>query len=291
MIFSKTASEIKRGIWFMEPRIALSYADVINNVLSKTKNDFDPRPEAIAVRQALSPSGAYVNSDEEIPEGSIGIVAIHGPMIKYGDWCSYGADELVGFAAEFEAEENIIGQIWLMDSGGGSVAAVAPYLDFLKVAKKPVVALCDLCASANYYVASATDYIMAENNISAMFGSIGVMIQFADYKKYYEEKGIALHEIYADQSENKNKDFRAALENDYEPMKKEMLNPLAIQFQNHVKAHRPNLQNQDDVLSGKMYYAEEALQLGLIDGIGNIAKAIEKVKFLASARSLISNNY
>ncbi|WP_422105570.1 S49 family peptidase [Winogradskyella sp.] len=291
MIFSKTASEIKRGIWFMEPRIALSYADVVSNVLNKTQKEIDPRPDAVKVRQALSPGGVYVNNDEEIPEGSIGVVAIHGPMIKYGDWCSYGADELVGFANEFESNENIIGQIWLMDSGGGSVAAVAPYLDFLAKSKKPVVALCDLCASANYYVASSTDYIMAENDISAMFGSIGVMIQFADYKKFYEEMGITLHEIYADQSTNKNKDFRAALENDYEPMKQEMLNPLAIQFQNHVKAKRPNLKKQNEVLSGKMYYAKEALDLGLIDQIGNMDRAIEKVKFLASARSLISNNY
>ncbi|MFC0605903.1 S49 family peptidase [Winogradskyella pulchriflava] len=290
MIFSKTASEIKRGIWFMEPRIALSYADVVSNILSKTKTEIDPRPEAITIKQALAPNGAKIGYDEEIPEGSIGVVAIHGPMLKYGDWCSYGADELVGFAEEFEAHDNIIGQIWLMDSGGGSVAAIAPYLDFLNKTNKPVVALCDLCASASYYVASATDYIMAENNISAMFGSIGVMIQFADYKKYYEKEGIALHEIYADQSKDKNLDFRKALENDYEPMKTEMLNPLAIQFQEHVKASR-NLTDANAVLSGKMFYAEKALQLGLIDGIGNMSAAINKVKFLASARSLISNNY
>jgi protease-4 len=124
-----------------------------------------------------------------------------------------------------------------------------------------------------------------------MFGSIGVMIQFADYKKFYKDKGIALHEIYADQSKDKNKDFREALENNYEPIKNEMLNPLAVQFQEHVKAERPNLKNPKKVLSGGMYYAEKALEEGLIDGIGNMTKAIEKVKFLASARSLISNNY
>lgn len=291
MIFSKTASEIKRGIWFMEPRIALSYADVVTNILTKNKTDFDKRPKAIVIRQAIDGNGYKIRPDEDIPEGSIGIVSINGPMIKYGDWCSYGADELVGFAKEFDDNPNIIGQIWLMDSGGGSVSAIGPYLDFLKQTQKPVVSLCDLCASANYYVASSTDYIMAENNISAMFGSIGVMIQFADYKKFYEDKGIALHEIYADQSENKNLDFRMAIEGDYEPMRTEILNPLAVQFQEHVKAMRPNLKNQKEVLSGKMYYASEALALGMIDSIGNMQDAIEKVKFLASARSLISNNY
>lgn len=292
MIFSRTASEILRGSWFIEPLTALRYLDLAANFLNRNETDFDPRVQAVAIRERISPEGYVVPSEEETPEGSIGIVSIMGSMIKYGNLCAWGADELVGFAKNFDTDENIIGQIWCMDSGGGSVASVAPYIDFLKTKSKPVVTLSDMSASANYYIASSTDYIMAENNISSTFGSIGVMVEFADFKKHLEAKGITVHTVYADQSEHKNSAFEKALQGDYKAIKEEMLNPLAVKFQNHVKRNRQALKGDaEGVLTGKMFYAEEAQSLGLIDGIGNLDAAIDYVKFLASARSFISTNY
>ena len=288
MLFSRTANEILRGMWFIDPQTALNYSPLVFNVLEKKATDFDPRPQAVAVRQTISPDGMNVHPDDDAPDGSIGVVAIHGAMIKHGDLCSWGADELVAMAQEFDNDPKIIGQIWKMDSGGGSVAAIAPYLDFLKSKRKPVVTLSEMSASANYYIASSTDHIMAENNISSMFGSIGVMVQFADMMKYYEEKGIKVHTIYADQSEHKNQAFEEALKGNYELIRKEALNPLAIQFQEHVKSNRPDLKQIEGVLTGKMFFASDALKLGLIDSIGNIDAAIEKVKFLASASSFIN---
>ncbi|WP_186826702.1 S49 family peptidase [Psychroserpens burtonensis] len=291
MVFSKTANEILRSPWFMEPKSALSFLPLVADILNKTQKDFDPRPEAVAVRSVITPQGVSLPREEEIPQGSIGVVSIMGPMLKYGDWCSYGSDDLVAFAKDFDTNENIIGQVWVMDSGGGSVAAVAPYLDFLKTKKKPVVSLSDMSASANYYIASSTDFIMAENNISSMFGSIGVMIEFADFKAVYEKEGIKVHTIYADESTHKNLAFKQALEGNYDAIKAEMLNPLAIKFQQHIRASRPNLKISEGVLNGKMFYAEEAQSIGLIDGIGNLDAAINYVKFLANASSFISTNY
>ena len=78
-------------------------------------------------------------------------------------------------------------------SGGGAVDAIAPLVDAILYAKskgKAVVAHCDLCASAAYYAASYCDEIIASNTISAEFGSIGVMMSFPDYAKYYENAGV-----------------------------------------------------------------------------------------------------
>lgn len=290
MILSKTATEILRGPWLIEPKTALSYLPLVANILNKTQSDYDPRPEAIGIREVVAPTGESISTDEDIPEGSVGIVNIMGAMIKYGNLCAWGADELVEMCKAYANNDNIVGIVWRMDSGGGSVAAVAPYLDFLKSTNKPVVSLCDMSASANYYIASGTDHIMAENNISSTFGSIGVMVEFADFREYYEKQGVKLHTIYADQSTHKNLAFQKALEGDYEPLKEEMLNPLAIKFQDFVKANRRNLKMVEGVLNGKMFYAEEALDIGLIDSIGNLDAAIDYVKFLASARSFISTN-
>ena len=48
---------------------------------------------------------------------------------------------------------------------------------------------------------------------------------------------------------------------DYEGIIKNSLSPLAISFQNAVKEKRPNLKQEDGVLHGAVYFADEALRL------------------------------
>ena len=141
--------------------------------------------------------------------------------------------------------------------------------------KKPLVALYDGCCSAHLYSMYGTrpDYVMAENDISATIGSIGVVISFADNRKYLSEKGFELHEIYADESSDKNLAFKLALEGKYEKIKEEMLNPLARKFQNDVMLFRPNLKKEvPGVLTGKTFFTDEALEIGFADGVGSLQK-------------------
>ena len=54
-----------------------------------------------------------------------------------------------------------------------------------------------------------------------------------------------------------------------------MLSPLAIKFQNAVRAARPNLREETGVLTGKTFDADKALGLGMIDSIGSLSKAMQ----------------
>ncbi|WP_052503496.1 S49 family peptidase [Lacinutrix sp. Hel_I_90] len=294
MTHSHTSSEIQKGLWLVSPHMASRYLHNASKIVEGNTTLINGKElEANSIREVIDPSGRVVNTrEEETPAGSIGIVRCIGSMYKYGGWFNWGSDELVAMMQDFENNPNIIGQIHHDDSGGGTVSSVGPYKDFHQNRKKPVVSLLDTSASANYWKNAQSDFLMAENDISAMFGSIGVMLSFYDYTKMLTEMGIVEHIIEADESEDKNKAFKLALEGKYELIKKELLSPLAIKFQDHVKAARPGLKlNTPGILSGKMFYAEEAQEIGLIDGIGNMDAAIEKVKFLASARSFISSNY
>jgi protease-4 len=287
----KTISEIQKGIWMVSPHMLYPYLLSAEELFSSIPTESNKKElQGGLVREVIDPDGNYINvNQDDVPMDSVGIVRCVGPMYKYGGWFYWGTDELLAFAQYFDNHPNIIGQIWQDDSGGGLISSVAPYLNFLENKKKPVVSLLDMCGSACYYKNCGTDYVMAENNISAMFGSIGVLIQFYDFAKMLKEMGIKEHIIESNLSKDKNKPFKLALEGKYDLIKEEMLDPAAKMFQDHVKAKRPSL-NQDipGILSGKMFYAEEALEHGMIDGIGNMQAAIERVKFLASARSFIS---
>lgn len=259
--------------------------------LQQTKKLVSPKAAEKEMRRFIvDRNGERVNRNENphTPAGSIGVVEIAGPMIKYGSWRNWGADELVFFAEQFEKDPNVVGQIWLLDSGGGSINAIAPYLEFLKKKTKPVVGLADICASANLYVGVGTDKLYARNNISAMFGSVGVMATIIDFAEYLKAMGIKEHLIYATQSSYKNKSSREALTGKDKEFKKEHLDPVAIQFQEFVKQSRPKLKTDvEGILAGKMFYADEAKATGLIDDILDFEEAADQVKTLADARSFM----
>jgi protease IV len=97
------------------------------------------------------------------------------------------------------------------------------------------------------------------------------MISFADMKPYYEKQGVVFHTIYAPESTHKNKAFELALEGKYDLIKAELLSPLARKFQEAVTQQRPNLDTKvEGIIAGKMFFAQDALKHGMVDGIGTI---------------------
>jgi ClpP class serine protease len=86
--------------------------------------------------------------------------------------------------------------------------------------------------------------------------------------------GIEMKDFYADKSTRKNEEIRAYLENGDESLIKEELNFANEIFHNAIKK---NLGIKDDspVLSGAMYHAKEAIEMGLAHEIGDFNKAVE----------------
>lgn len=278
-------SQILRGVWFLRPEDVLAGHVIVGKLLNgEYADEMFARKLSETTPMPVSVHGMNADHYDDAPDGSVAIIPIRGSLIKYGTWCSYGADERADMIRSAAAHKNISSIVLDIDSGGGACDAVAPIVHAVSDAKaigKPVVASCDLAASAAYWIASACDRIIADNDISSEFGSIGVMCSFADAKPYYEKMGYKFHEIYADQSADKNADFHMALQGDYSKIKSESLNPLAIKFQETVKANRPGLdQSVPGILSGKMFYAADAKKYGLIDDIGTLSKAVSTAKSL-----------
>jgi len=294
MAFSTLYYTILNKPFFIDLRRIDAQAVLVDKFLERDIRDFtaeklsDKTPLQLTAitPDAKSSSGSW----DKAPDGSVAVIALRGDMLKEGTMCSYGTEEIAAALREAADSPKIIGVRLDIDSGGGAVDAIAPMLDAIRYAQslnKPVVASCDLCASAAYYVACHCNEIVADNAISAEFGSIGVMIQFPDYAKYYEQKGIKIHTIYSDLSNYKNAPFEAALKGDYKSIKEETLNPLAREFQQAVKTHRRQLDAQvDGILAGRMFFAAEAKRVGLIDAIGDRDMATQEVRRLSASMQL-----
>nr|DAJ87210.1 MAG TPA: hypothetical protein [Caudoviricetes sp.] len=288
MAFSSLYSAVCRGKWFISFRDVEANLILVDKLLERgiTKEDATKRSDVEPIPVLLSTGAKEAKSGNgfsDAPKDSTAIIPIHGTLLKYGTYCSYGATELADIVRQAAESPNISSVLLDIDSGGGSVDAIAPLVDAIRYAQskgKSVVAHCDLCASAAYYIASYCNEIIASNQISSEFGSIGVMMSFPDYAKYYEREGVKVHTIYSNLSDYKNAPFEMAKEGKYEMIKEEELDPLARDFQENVKENRGNKLKLDaaGLLRGRMFYAKEAITVGLADAVGTVDFAIRRAK-------------
>lgn len=217
-----------------------------------------------------------------IPQGNlISVVRLEGVMMRDGDSCQYGTRDVAQWLRQGDQDRRVLGSIVIVDSGGGAADSVRDLADAIQACNKPVVAYCDgyMCSAA-YYAASYCGSIMAHDRRN-MVGCIGTMIELGGYPmKSVDEDGYVRLRIYADGSEEKNSDYEKALEGDVKPIRENLLNPLAEDFRNDVKANRPTA--TDDQLKGRTYFAQDVVGT-LIDGIGTLEDAVAKTLELSNS--------
>ena len=292
MVFSNLYSTICRGKWFISFREVDANLLLVDRLLAHDESlafveELSERKPIPVMWEQDGKNMSKGNSFNDAPQGSTAIIPVHGTMLKYGTACSYGTTEIAAVIEEAAKAKNISSILLDIDSGGGSVDAIAPLADAVRSAqskRKAVVAYCDLCASAAYYVASYCNEIVAANDVSAELGSIGVMMSFMDYAKYYEDRGIKQHTIYSNLSDYKNAPFEAARKGEYDKIRDEELDPLARDFQENVKRNRGQrlLLDTEGLLRGRMFYAREAVRVGLADRVGSLAEAAERSRDLSA---------
>jgi protease-4 len=286
---STLLSTILKGEWLIDCHNVHSYYSLVDKIIAGEKINFNPEPKSIL--NIVSANGAPLRRNDEgkavVTPGSIAIVSMRGEVIKNGDYCVYGADEIVEALTIADKNPHIAATIFDIDGPGGAVNAIGLFQEFARDVKtKPIIGYCDSALSLHYWTAvEVSDHIMAANNVSARFGSVGVVLPFADNLAAMKTAGYKVHEIYPEESAHKNQAFALARKGDYAAIKEEFLSPLAKNFQARVKANRPNLKEEEGVLTGKTFFADKALELGMIDSIGGMKKAIQ----MAAIMSTINN--
>jgi protease IV len=222
----------------------------------------------------------------EIPEGSTAVVNMLGPISTYGNYWFYGADEIAASLEKLNKNPNVKAILVFMDGPGGAVSAISPFLNFgnTRDKKKPLGIVYEQMCSAHLYLAYGMqpDFVWASNNITANAGSLGVMLSYLDDQKWMEMNGLEKVSIYADESENKNLPVRLALEGKFDLIKTEMLSPLAKRFQSDMIRLNPNLKSEvTGVLTGKVFYADDAIKVGFAQQVGTISEALERLSILS----------
>jgi signal peptide peptidase SppA len=234
--------------------------------------------------------GPYQLKYGQVPKGSILVLPVEGVLMKYDSCGYYGTETLADRMLTARDNPNIVGIILEIDTPGGNVAGVRTFVDAINQTRKtkPVVSWINdgMCASGGYWIASQTDEIISSHDTN-LVGSIGVMIQLRNNKKYMESMGIEDLVIYADGSEEKNSEVRDAIDGKPDALKTKMLNPIREQFVKAVTSGRQGkLQRKpEDPLKGGIFGDKSTKTLGLVDSFGNLEAAISSVNRIAKTRN------
>ena len=211
----------------------------------------------------------------EIPKGhAVNVARLEGIMLRHDTPCQPGTSRIAQWIRQGDRDPKTIGTILHIDSGGGAADSVRELAEAIKACEKPVTALSDgnMCSAA-YYAASYCSRVMAHDRRD-LVGCIGTMIELQGYpRKSTSQDGLVRMRIYADGSEEKNSEYEKALDGDEKPIRENLLNPMAEDFRNDVKANRPAA--QDTQLKGRTYFAQDTIGT-LTDAIGGIAEAVSE---------------
>jgi len=272
-------AEILSGAWLISKERSTAYASILLSMLKG--ESFSEVDSAIARERNRSyVIGAMGDqpqrfgfADTNIPVGSVAIIPIRSEILKYDQPCGpRGSQSILSDVKSADQNPNIKSILLVVDSPGGQVTGTDLLAEAICNSTTPVVAYIEgMAASAAYWIISGASKIIASSDLDRI-GSIGTMLMVEDLQPALEAQGVKFHEIYASLSVDKNADFNQVLDGKYEFYQKNVLDVINSKFLSSIKTNRPGL--NDSTLTGKMYFAPEAIALGLIDEIGSLEYAI-----------------
>ena len=163
-----------------------------------------------------------------------------------------------------------------IDSPGGGVGPSQEiHREVLKAKqqKKVVVSMGSVAASGGYYIACASDLIVA--NPGTITGSIGVIMEFTNVEELLKKIGVKGVVIKSGEYKDIGSPFRE-MTVDEKKIMQDVIDNVNKQFIQAVAEGRKLDRNKvAGIADGRIFTGEQAQQLGLIDRIGNLQDAID----------------
>ena len=213
--------------------------------------------------------------------GNVALIPVDGVITadgsSYFGRSTVSSQDIVGFLEEANDNIQIKAIVLEINSPGGSPVAADEIATAIKKSNKPVIALIrEVGASGGYWIASATSYIIA--NKMSITGSIGVTSSYLEFSGLMEKYGVGYERLIAGKYKDLGTPFKKLSAEETEILNKKLAT-LHTFFIQEI-AHNRHLQESDvrNLATGEFYLGSEALQLGLVDELGDKHTAEEYLK-------------
>ena len=217
---------------------------------------------------------AVINASGVINSGRSGIDPLNGAVV--------GSDTLVEYIRKAGKDRSIKAIVLHVDSPGGStVASDVIWRELMQVRTGPgarplVASMSDLAASGGYYIAMAAPDIVAEPG--TLTGSIGIYGGKIVTGGTYDKLGMNVEAISIGRHAEMNSPVRPYNEEDRAKID-EQLRAFYDQFVEKVAASRRKKPEEIDAIAqGRVWTGRQAKELGLVDALGGLDKAVSIAK-------------
>lgn len=178
------------------------------------------------------------------------------------------------------ADKSAKGVIIDINSPGGTPVQSAIIHDMIlsykkKYHKKVIVVGEDLLTSGAYYVAVAADKIYVNPN--TLTGSVGVVMKGFGFVELMKKVGIERRVYIAGQDKDRLDPFLPQTQQDLEKVH-EVMSQVHANFEAAVMQGRAGKIKGDPkaLFTGDFWSGQRAMELGLVDGLGNLLDVMEK---------------
>ncbi len=193
-----------------------------------------------------------------------------------------GGDSVASDIRKARKDSGIKAIVLRIDSGGGSVVGsevIRREVELANAVKPVVVSMSDVAASGGYWIAAPARKIVADRN--TITGSIGVLIGKMNISGLYSLLGMSTDSV----ATSDNASLFSAQQN-FTPAQRayieKSLNETYADFTKGVAAGRKmTVEAVDKVGKGRVWSGAQAKELGLVDELGGLDRAVEIAKQLA----------
>ena len=237
-----------------------------------------PKPKSSSKTIAvISVEGSIVDGKSRKPPFKI-------PIPFIGD-DQEGDQTIVGLIRKAKRDKKVKGVVFHVNSLGGSPTASEAIRSAIKelVKKKPlVVYFNDVAASGGYYIATSANWVVAQP--TTITGSIGIFWGKIITQDGLNKQGINREYIRIGKRAGIFSPEKAFSENERKLLYDNMSSNYDI-FLGHVGEFRKMEREQfEKYCGGRVWSGRDALEIGLVDELGNINHAISKVAELAKLK-------
>lgn len=255
-MFTLHKEQVKDRRWRMALKI-LRAVGLILVMLAVFKLGAGSAGESWGGNETQAPHTAYINIRGEIATGSVSDADNLIPAIK----------------SAFESDTSKAVVLRINSPGGSPVQSGRIYEEIqaqkeLHPNKKVYAVIGDIGASGGYYIASATDEIYADQ--ASIVGSIGVISSGFGFTGLMDKLGIERRAITAGKNKGLLDPF-SPLDESTLKFWEDLMDTIHQQFIQRVKEGRGDrLKDDPRIFSGLIWNGEQALDIGLIDGLGSM---------------------
>lgn len=226
-----------------------------------------------------------LTSDIPNVTGNVAVIQINGEIVSSGsggffDQGVVSSPEIIDLLEKARKDSSIKAILLEINSPGGSPVGSEEIVNEIKRVKdeKLVVSVIrESGASGAYWIASASDYIIASP--LSITGSVGVLGSYLEFSGLMQKYGVS----YVRLNSGKYKDLGSPLrdlsteEKAILQKKIEMIHKI---FLNDVAKNR-NLTNSqyNEISTGIFYLGQEAIQINLVDELGDKNTALEFISY------------